>query len=280
MVLGLAIGLGLGLVYTWMIAPVVEFDTAPAQLSREARTDYLIAISLAYRADADLRRAVDRLLELGLPGDPFQALADTACEIFRQGVDTNSKRNAIEAMIALYSPQGRTGCADASNLFTIARATPTPFPTVIPVTPSLTPPPSKTPVLFTPPPSITPPTAAPLPTATPLPQADDYLIANIQTFCSTELAGVIEVYVQSGGRDVPGVTIRVTWGGGSDEFLTGLKPERGVGYADFQMEANRAYTVEIPGQSRRSNPLTASACFTEGGSASSTSYRVIFRRNQ
>jgi len=279
LLLGLAIGLALGLTYAWVIDPVVEYDTQPSQLSAEARRDYLIAISLAYREDGDLRRAVERLVELRLPGDPFQAVADAACELFLQGVDSNTERNTIEAMIALYSPQGRSGCADESDLFLVALATPTPFPTAIPVTPTLVPPPTKTPTAATPL-LLTPPTAAPIRTPTEAPQVDDYIIANIQTFCSVTLAGVIEVYVQwPGVGDQPGIPVRVAWDSGEDRFFTGLKPERGAGYADFQMEANRAYTVELPGRSRRSNPLTASPCTTDSGERSTTSYRVVFRRN-
>ncbi|GAB4573931.1 MAG: hypothetical protein Kow0077_18010 [Anaerolineae bacterium] len=277
--MGLAIGLALGLTYTWLINPVVEYDTQPHQLSEEARQDYLIAISMAYRADGNLRRAVDRLVELRLPGDPFAYLAETACTLFRKGPATNSERNAIEAMIALYKPQGRSGCADASNMFVVEQATPTPFLTAIPVTPTLVPPPTKTPTSSAPV-VLTPPTVAPTRTPTPLPQANDYIIANIQTFCSVELAGIIEVYVQWPGEgDQPGVPIRVMWDGGEDTFYTGLKPERGAGYADFQMEANRNYTVEIPRQSRRSTALAASQCTTESGERSTTSYRVVFRRN-
>ena len=279
LLLGLAIGLALALTYTWVLNPIVEFDTRPSQLSAEARRDYLVAISMAYRGDSDLRRAVDRLVELRMPGDPFQALADEACAMFQQGVNTNTTRNAIEAMITLYKPQGRTGCADASDLFVVEQATPTPFPTAIPVTPTLVPPATKTPTLSAPV-VLTPPTLPPTRVPTEVPQTSDYIIANIQTYCSVELAGLIEVYVQVPGEgDQPGMQVRVAWDGGEDIFYTGLKPERGEGYADFQMEANRNYTVELPQRSRRSNPLAASQCTTESGERSTTSYRVVFRRN-
>ncbi len=279
LLLGLAIGLALALTYTWVLNPVVEFDTQPRQLSAEARHDYMIAISVAYRQDGDLRRAVERLVELELGDDPFQAVADAACSLFQQGVNTNSERNAVEAMIALYRPQGRSGCADTSELFVVEQPTPTPFPTAIPVTPTLIPPATKTPTPVAPV-MLTPATLAPTRTPTEVLQTTDYIIANIQTFCSVELAGTIEVYVQRPGEgDQPGVAVRVAWESGEDVFFTGLKPERGLGYADFQMEANRNYTVELPERSRRSNPLAASQCTTESGERSTTSYRVIFRRN-
>jgi hypothetical protein len=279
LILGLAVGLALGLVYTWVISPVVEFDTQPAQLSAEGHTQYITAISLAYQANSDLRLAVDRLLELRLKDDPFQFVADTACSQFRQGITTNSQRNAIEAMIGLYRPQGRSGCADESNLFTVSQATPTPFPTAIPVTPSLIPPPSKTPTLAAPV-NVTPPTVMPSRTPTDVPQPDDYSIAPVQTFCSVELAGIIEVYLRAAGqRQIPGIEVKVTWESGENRFFTGLKPERGLGYADFQMEANRTYYVELPGRSPRTGGLSANQCTTNSGQTSTTSYRVIFVQN-
>jgi hypothetical protein len=280
LVLGLGIGIGLGLAYTWVINPVIEYDTEPHQLSAAARTQYMIAVSLAYRADSDLRTAVDRLVELRLPGDPFQALANTACDLLRQGISTTSQRNAIEALVSLYRPQGRTGCADESNLFTVVQPSPTPFPTAIPVTPTLVPPASKTPTVPAPA-SLTPATVAPTATPTAIPSEDDFLLVAVQTYCSTELAGLIEVYVQLPGTgQLPGIPIRVRWDGGEDNFVTGLKPERGQGYADFKMEANRNYLVEIPGRSPVSRALSATQCFMENGDPSTISYRVIFRLNQ
>lgn len=273
LMMGLAVGVALGLFYAWAIAPVVEFDTQPWQLNDEARLNYMTAISLAYRTDGDLQNAVNRLIELRLGDDPFQALADTACDLFRHGIDDDSKRNAIESMIALYRPQGRSGCADQLNLFTIGQETATPFPTAIPVTPTLAPPASKTPTL-TSPLNVTPPTVAPTRTPTQVPREDDFVLGPIQTYCSTELAGIIEVYTGE-----PGIEVRVTWESGEDRFFSGLKPERGEGYADFKMEANRGYVVDIPGRSRRTVSLTASACTTDGGQRSTTSYRVIFRRS-
>ncbi len=275
LLLGLIAGLALGLVYAWVLAPVVEYNTQPYQLDATARAQYLAAISLAYRADSDLGRAVERLIALRLP-DPFQALADTACGMFQDGFQSAAERNAIEAMIVLYRSQGRTGCADQSGIFTLNQATPTPLPTAIPSTPTLTPPATKT---STPAPGVTPPTAIPFYTPTTPPQQDEYAIVNIPTFCSTAAPGMIEVYVQlPGSGEVPGVEIRVSWDGGEDHFFTGLKPERGLGYADFQMEANRTYIVEIPGHSPRSTALTAGPCTAEDGQRSTISYRVIFRR--
>ena len=150
---------------------------------------------------------------------------------------------------------------------------------MLPLTPSVTPVGSKTPTPNSPL-YVTPPTAAPRRTPTEIPQEDDFSIAPVRTFCSVTRAGLIEVIVQVPGEgQVPGVPVRVLWEGGEDTFFTGLKPERGEGFADFQMAANQTYRVEIPGRSSRTTDLPASPCTTESGERSTTSYTVIFVRN-
>lgn len=92
---------------------------------------------------------------------------------------------------------------------------------------------------------------------------------------------MIEVRVQDfEGTGLPGQPVRVRWTDGESTFYTGLKPERGPSYADFEMEAELSYTVEMPGLSDPSTtPLVADSCFTEFGDQSVTSYRVVFRSN-
>jgi hypothetical protein len=47
------------------------------------------------------------------------------------------------------------------------------------------------------------------------------------------------------GKGVPGVQILVNWPGGEDRFFTGFKPEADPGYADFEMESDGVYQVEL-----------------------------------
>jgi hypothetical protein len=47
------------------------------------------------------------------------------------------------------------------------------------------------------------------------------------------------------GESVPGVHISVNWPGGSDDFYTGFKPEIDAGYADFRMQPQEVYRVEL-----------------------------------
>lgn len=272
--LGLIVGVGVGLVYTWTINPVVEVDTEPWQLRRDDRAQYMVGVALAFAGDSDLNRAVARLLTLQNEAtDPFQDMAETACRLASTGyVDSSSGLRAIRSMMTFYQLQGRTGCADtlipATNLESTA---------VVQVelpTPTLLPPATKTAI----------PASSPNPTVTQrvivvptsVPQRD-FVLADIATFCDANLPGIIEVFVQDfGSVGLPGQPVQARWDGGRSRFFTGLKPERGPGYADFQMEPGRGYVVEMPGRSDPSQPLTAGDCTAENGQRSITSYRVFF----
>jgi hypothetical protein len=47
------------------------------------------------------------------------------------------------------------------------------------------------------------------------------------------------------GRGVPGVEVWLMWPGGADRAVTGLKPQRGAGYADFDAEPGASYEIGV-----------------------------------
>ena len=64
--------------------------------------------------------------------------------------------------------------------------------------------------------------------------------------CDNTYGGLLRIYVRDRlGVGVPGAEIRVSWPGGQDKFFTGFKPEIDPGYADFQLEPNELYRVEL-----------------------------------
>ncbi len=280
--LGILVGLVGGLVYTWYIDPVVNTDTQPWQLDSEGQARYIAAISLAYAQDGDLETAVDRLLSVRRDSaDPFQQVADTACLYVQRGMaGTESGLTAINSMCLLYQGQGRTGCADP---ICVQESTPRPTPTRVTVTLAPTREPTAT---RTPRPTILLDTVTPSDTPTPTPPGDFYVVLQ-NAFCNAETPGTIRVYVQNrDGTGVPGAEILVTWGQGArSRFFTGLKPEVGAGYADFVMEEQGAYRLEMPGRSEAVT-LTAETCTPddpdpeddESPAPVLTSYEVVFRR--
>jgi len=61
----LVIGLALGLVYGWIIAPVQYTDITPEALRIDYRTDYVLMVAEAYRAEQNPELASKRLAILG-----------------------------------------------------------------------------------------------------------------------------------------------------------------------------------------------------------------------
>lgn len=286
---GMIVGLAGGLYYAWVLQPVEDTDIAPWQLesTRDVneilpdRAAYIIAIMLSYDYTGDLAQTVERLVDMRLPGnDPIQYVADLACRLARDGyVNNNSRRNALRAMMTFYQRQGKSGCADQIIMMESPRQTDVPDVIVLP-TSTLVPPATKTPLPGgTPRPTPTPAPGASVANPTPS-QSRSFDIVAINTFCSADIPGVIEVRVfDNNGNEIPGQPIRVRGSDESSTFLTGLKPERGPGYADFDMEEDKSYIIEMPGLSDpSSSPLVASSCFDEdAGEESVQSYRVVFR---
>lgn len=274
LVIGVIIGVIGGMFFAWNIAPSEEFDTEPWQLVKNDQARYVVAIALAFSYDGDLGRTLTALSELRPSVDPIQYVADVACDLARTGyVDSSSGLNAVRAMMNFYQLQGRKGCADdLIPPLEIIQATEE---IRVAASPTLQPPPTKTPL----------PDVAVQPTLTPdviiLPTPvtqTSYLLARLEPFCDTVSRGVIEVRVRdSGGVAIPGQPIRVTWDEGESTFFTGLKPDRGLDYADFQMEAGKGYTIDMPGLSDPSTTqMVASACTTASGEESLQSYFVVF----
>lgn len=280
--IGLVLGVAGGIYLSWVQFPVIETDTRPDQLRggqnilANEKVHYVVAITLAYSHDSDLGLAIQRLTDLELGNDPLQAVADMTCDLLNSGyAQTSAGLRAVRSMRTFYRLQGRSSCADdlipdIESTSVVEIEVPTSTATLPP------PPPSKTPsgiaatstqsgVVFVP-------TTAP---------QREYEGSVFSTFCSTELNGIIEVYVRDfGNREgIPGERVRVQWEGGSSIFVSGLKPERDPGYADFQMEFGGSYIVSMPGRSDPiASPLVADSCTTDTGEDATTSYRVAFVR--
>lgn len=273
-VIGLILGIAAGLTYTWMLNPIQEFNTHPWQLRAEDRAQYIVAIMLDYGHTGDLGRAVTRLTELRPAGDPIQLVADTACSLTTSGyANSSSGLRAVRAMMTFYQLQGRTGCAD--TLIAADAMDPPRVSTIEASTATLAPPATKTPTPAAPIRADVTPSLFIVPTN---PPQSDYEIVNIPTSCSLEQPSTIEVsVVDFNGQGIAGQVVRVRWDDGESLFATGLKPERGAGYADFTMEPGLSYVVDMPGLSDPTQPLTAISCALEDGARSVISYRVVFR---
>ena len=273
--LGLIAGLLFGLALSWALGPPPERNTQPHQLRADHLYHYLVAIALEYQFSGDTHTALRKLIALRPGQDPFQELADAACELSRGDyLRSESGESGLRAAVQLYRAQGRSGCADLilpQVDDVVAAEAPHDPPANVTAPPlSL---PTKTPLSRPPQP-----TATLRVVATAVPQRG-FVPLPARTFCDPDRPALMEVYtVDYLGRGIPGQRIRVRWSDGEDTFISGLKPERGDGYADFQMDEGIGYIVDMPGASvALGAELSTGACFAPNGSQSLKSWRVTFR---
>ncbi len=63
--IAILVGVGLGLLYGWVIRPVDYIDTSPDTLGIDYKTDYILMVAEAYQREGDLQLVVRRLALLG-----------------------------------------------------------------------------------------------------------------------------------------------------------------------------------------------------------------------
>ena len=230
---GVLIGLALGLTYTWVIDPPPLTNTTPAALNPHDKEIYTVLIAAAYVADEDLDRARSRLAQLEEP-DTEEAIINLAERFINEGRDARD----IRALARLSDALGGTSAAMRPFI-----ATPTPTSTLTPTSTPVPPTPTPTRVVrATSTPTITP-TPRRTPTAEPV---EVFGVVQSTALCDPTTDGLLRDYVRDDtGKGVPGIQILVNWPGGEDRFFTGFKPEADAGYADFEMEPDEVYQVEL-----------------------------------
>ena len=92
-VIALGIGIGLGLLYGWVINPVQFVDTTPASMRADYRADYVLMIAEAFHTDQNLDLAIHRLAVLG--SNPPAAIA---AEALRTGQSIGYSANDISLL--------------------------------------------------------------------------------------------------------------------------------------------------------------------------------------
>ncbi|HEY3312633.1 MAG TPA: hypothetical protein VGK00_13410 [Anaerolineales bacterium] len=282
---GLVLGLGMGLLVSWVLAPVEFVDTTPASLRTDFKDEYRFLIASAYAADNDLPRAQARLGTLG-NSNPVKALGEQSQRMLGNGVPMADVQLLADLSTDLQSQptEAPSATVDATaNSF----ATPTNLPTAtasntptvtpeVPATPSEAPTSEET-ATPTPRPISTlaaRPSAAPSPTP-----ASPFKLAKRATFCEPDQQGLLRVYLSDpAGKPVAGVELVITWLNGEDHFFTGLKPELGYGYADYQMTKNVEYALSIPGGGAQVSGLNTPNCPIQQGGSFPGGIRLDFKQ--
>ena len=263
---GLILGLAAGLAYAWFVNPVNYVNIAPNQLKSEYKDQYVVLIGQAYLHDLDLARARQRLTSLGY-NDPAGVVSQQADDAFARSASPDT----IRALTILAEALG--GHPQAADIFSGTAPAPsasqTPSATFQGV-------PTLTPTLTALPPSPTMPTPTQTPALVPT-NATMKLVAE-QTLCdATHPPGQMQVFVLDvNNAGIPGIKVLIQWQGGSDVFFTGLKPELGPGYGDFDMQPSLLYSVTLVGLAEPVEGISSAPCTTDKGVSQTPSYQLTF----
>lgn len=249
LIVGLLLGLVAGLFYTWQLAPVEYYDTYPPEMHPYYREDWIRMTALSYGVEGDWERARLRLQDL--PVAEIQSVVTVTLDnLIAAGRPIRILQRVAQMArdYGLESPAVRTYASAGDTLFVtpavpdVAYATFTPSPA--PPRPTYTP---------TPTPSPTPPSFDVLPT--PVLPPPPYAVLTETVTCDPEpfisVALVVSETVRVRGRNrsvlagLPGEDLWLLWDEGADRAVTGLRPDRGLGYADFGVVPERLYRLYV-----------------------------------
>jgi len=283
--LTLLVGLGLGLVYSWVISPLRVSNAEPMTLRADFKDQYRSLIAAAYAATGNLPRAQARLSLLG-DSDPVEALNGQAQ---RMQANNQSFERADQVAALAIALDGNTSDESTSGA-------PVSTPTIEQIandvdnisSATFPPPSSESEVPFDlteTPQAIETQTvvveSTPRPTHTPTPvPGEPFALTGQETICDSNLPdGLLQVLVlNSNRRQIAGVEIDITWDGGKEQFFTGLKPELGNGYADYTMTPDITYSIQLARGSDVALGITAPTCSSSNGEAFLGGIKLTFQQ--
>jgi hypothetical protein len=310
---GLVLGIGLGLIYAWVFQPVQYVDTSPASLRSDFKDQYRALIAAAYLANGDLLRARARL-ELLKDKDMFRTISEQAQRtLAQQGSDADARALGLLAIALGQAPPGPAVAITQQRLTPQAQPTgteevhqpsDTPAPGALQLTATsaalgigqLTPPANPEPtiessadlstanslVIASPvaaETSIPSQIAAPAPstalTATP---GGPFVLLSQEKLCDQPLE-VPQLQIEALDRfnnPVSGILVIVAWPGGEERFFTGLKPEKGQGYADFTLTPGTLYNLRLGENGERVTDLAGLMCTPASGAPYWGAWRLKF----
>lgn len=298
LITGVLMGLLLGFGYARVVQPVQVSETSPASLMDTFKDQYRMQIARAYAATGDFSRAQARLTLLG-DVDPQRALEAQAQRALAEGASMEDVRALGSlASIASTAPLGVPTAAPLTEFPTLTALptetlTPTPTVTLVDTltpfpTDTATPRPTETISITTvltgtdTTPDATPtrtPTLRPSVTPTPTP-GQPYVLKTRRTLCiaDTPTPLIIVRAQNAAGSGVPGVEIIINWENNEERFFTGLKPELGLGYADFAMQEGVNYQLRLADAGQLLTNLSTAPCTAETGTRAQQSIEVIFEQ--
>jgi hypothetical protein len=278
--LALLVGLGLGLVYSWILSPKAATNTTPRALRADFKDEFRSVIAAAYAATGNLPAAQARLSLLGDPNS-IEALNAQAQRMlasnqpFERADQVAALASALEGDTGQPAPPPTATVEIQNSAETVEPVASSPPATDLPIDLTETPQIIETATSET----VIVPTPRPTHTAVPT-QGAPFKLTGQENVCDSNLPdGLLQVLVLSSNRrQIAGVEIAITWDGGKESFFTGLKPELGNGYADYTMAANTTYAVQLARGSDVAVGITAPTCQTPSGETFLGSIKLTFQQ--
>jgi hypothetical protein len=115
--LGLIVGIGVGLLLGWVVAPVQRSNSALRELSRRYKDEYTVMVAIGYQIDGDLNEAINRLKPLGVSGE-FNVFAYMKDVTERFISEEGTGREAdIRSLVELTCDMDADLCSEAMQRF-------------------------------------------------------------------------------------------------------------------------------------------------------------------
>lgn len=255
----LLLGYGIGLVIAWGVLPVRMTDTIPGTLQQDIKARYRVLIAEDYIVTGDWARAETRL-ELLNDKNTILALTDQI---------TNNYYINEEQRVALVALQAVLAGSKVSQIQATAS-----LPVPILVTSSVT----EEMITFTPDLS---PTARPVKTLTPLTttRPTTFKVISRVPVCDTaqDPPLILINVIDSNGKPLSGIVFIISSGEGSERIITGLKPDAGVGSADFNLSVGTIYTILVENASGIPETLTTAQCTSINGASFPGGWKLQFQ---
>lgn len=100
--IGALVGVGLGLLYGWVIDPVEYVDSPMSNLAQRYRDDYVVMLAAGFTVDGDVDAAIDRLRHLGVDNVPVYVQ-----EITERFITNSGDIDDIRLLVTLAEGVGR-----------------------------------------------------------------------------------------------------------------------------------------------------------------------------
>ncbi|HEY5668558.1 MAG TPA: hypothetical protein VIS10_01095 [Anaerolineales bacterium] len=281
LITGLVLGAVMGVLYAWVLQPVQYTDTTPASLRADFKDQYRAMIALAYMANGDLVRAGARL-DLLEDEDVYKTLAEQAQRTLAGGSASQEARALGMLAVALGQSPSTLAAPGGGEPGSVPQETQVITPTLsfsavlTRTLPAATEESTAQPTETSPTDS---PTITPLPTRQPTPTiGSPFVLKSEELSCNPaqETPLIIVQAYDAAGQGIWGVEAVVNWEDGESHFFTGLKPELGIGYADFTMTPGVVYTLRLAEGGQTIPNLTPKECEAEGGERYWGSWLLVF----